>query len=543
MNTEKFAGDTKGPKGMEGSLQPGSVLQGRYKITGVLGVGGMGSVYQARDMHFPNVTRHVAVKEMLNLASDPHLREMTLKNFEREANILAELSHPAIPIIFDYFSNKDRAYLVMEYINGHDLEAIVNRMPEFIPMDMVRKWAVELCDVLNYLHTHQPEPIIFRDIKPSNIMVDHQGNVRLIDFGIAKTFQSNQKGTMIGTEGYSPPEQYRGESSPAGDIYALGATMHHILTRRDPRLEPPFSFVERPIRQTNPNVPSDFEAIVMRSLSYEPNARFPTAGAMKEAIESLNKPSNGDGARLAAGAAEASAGDSADDFAEAGKMKAIWTFKCEDEIRSTPTVHRGTVFVGAYDNNLYALNAADGSFKWKYPTDGGIVGIPAVSPEENLLIFGSEDGYLHVIDIRTGKVQWTFKTGGPIRSTVNVTLGIAFFGSDDGNLYAVRLSTGRELWKYESGAPIRSKPAVTSERIVFGNEAGDVIGLDLSKNVKWHIKAKRAVTSSPVIEDDIAYFGSVDWHVYAIDINSGWTVWRVRTAAAGWQSTVYWLGG
>jgi len=530
MNTEKFAGDTKGPKGMEGSLQPGSVLQGRYKITGVLGVGGMGSVYQARDMHFPNVTRHVAVKEMLNLASDPNLREMTLKNFEREANILAELSHPSIPKIFDYFSNKDRAYLVMEYINGHDLEAIVNRMPEFIPMDMVKKWAVELCDVLNYLHTHQPEPIIFRDIKPSNIMIDHQGNVRLIDFGIAKAFQSNQKGTMIGTEGYSPPEQYRGEASPAGDIYALGATFHHILTRRDPRLEPPFSFIERPIRQTNPNIPPEFEAIVMRSLAYEPEARFPTAGSMKEAIENIDKQqANGGGPRIAAAAAGAPPGESEADFAEAGKMKEIWKFKCEDEIRSTPTIYRGSVFVGAYDNNLYALNAADGTFKWKYPTEGGIVGIPAVSPDENILIFGSEDGFLHVIDVRTGRVQWTFKTGGPIRGTVNVTLGIAFFGSDDGNLYAVRLSTGRELWKYESGAPIRSKPAVTSERIVFGNEAGDVIGLDLSKNVKWHIKAKRAVTSSPVIADDIAYFGSVDWHVYAIDINSGWTVWRVRT--------------
>src|SRR5258707_7826588 len=208
MNTEKFAGDTKGPKGMEGSLQPGSVLQGRYKITGVLGVGGMGSVYQARDMHFPNVTRHVAVKEMLNLAADPNLREMTLRNFEREANILAELTHPAIPKIFDYFSNKDRAYLVMEYINGKDMEAIVNSMPNFLPLDMVRKWALELCDVLDYLHTHQPEPIIFRDMKPSNIMIDQLGNVRLIDFGIAKAFESNKKGTMIGTEGYSPPEQY-----------------------------------------------------------------------------------------------------------------------------------------------------------------------------------------------------------------------------------------------------------------------------------------------------------------------------------------------
>src|SRR5215813_14492287 len=142
MNTEKFARDTKGPKGMEGSLQPGSVLQGRYKITGVLGVGGMGSVYQARDMHFPTVQRLVAVKEMLNLASDPNLREMTLKNFEREANILAELTHAAIPKIYDYFSNKDRAYLVMEYINGKDLEAIVNSMPDFLPIDLVYKWAL-----------------------------------------------------------------------------------------------------------------------------------------------------------------------------------------------------------------------------------------------------------------------------------------------------------------------------------------------------------------------------------------------------------------
>src|SRR5436305_15233173 len=114
VDTTKFAGgtpppnDPKKPQGMDGTLQVGAVLQNRYKITGVLGVGGMGSVYQARDMHFPTVHRYVAVKEMLNLASDPNLREMTLKNFEREANILAELSHPSIPKIYDYFSNRDR---------------------------------------------------------------------------------------------------------------------------------------------------------------------------------------------------------------------------------------------------------------------------------------------------------------------------------------------------------------------------------------------------------------------------------------------------
>src|SRR5260221_5040016 len=525
MNTEKFAGDTKGPKGMEGSLQPGSVLQGRYKITGVVGVGGMGSVYQAGDMHFPNVTRHVAVKEMLNLASDPNLREMTLKNFEREANILAKLSHPAIPKIFDYFSNKDRAYLVMEYINGRDLEAIINSMAEFLPLDMVRKWALELCDVLSYLHTHQPEAIIFRDVKPSNLMIDQQGNVRLIDFGIAKAFQTNQKGTMIGTEGYSPPEQYRGEASPAGDIYAVGATLHHTLTKRDPRLEPPFSFAERPIHQTNPQAPGDLEAIVMHALTYEPEGRYATATAMKAPLEALDRPaSQGSFAQP-----REAASDTDSEFDESGAIPVVWKFKVEDEIRAAPTVFKGTLYVGAYDNNLYALNAADGAFKWKYATEGGIATTPAVSEEDNLIVFGSADHFSHAVALRTCKINWTFKTNAPIGSSVNGPLGHAFFGSDDGTLYAVRLNTGRLVWKFDAGAPIRSKPAVTSERIVFGNEEGDLIGVDLSGTMKWRFKAKRAITSSPAIQDDIAYVGSVDWHVYAVDVNNGWAAWPVRT--------------
>src|SRR5258708_14997821 len=364
MNTEKFLGDgNKRQQGVEGTLQVGSVLQGRYKITGILGVGGMGSVYQARDMHFPNVTRHVAVKEMLNLAADPNLREMTLRTLARDTNIPADRRHHAIPKICDYSSNKDRAYLVMEYINGRDLEAIINSMPDFLPLDMVRKWALELCDVLSYLHTHQPEAIIFRDVRPSNIMVDQQGNVRLIDFGIAKAFQTNQKGTMIGTEGYSPPEQYRGEASPAGDIYAAGATLHHALTKRDPRLEPPFSFAERPIHQTNPQVPGDLEAIVMHALTYEPEGRYPTATAMKEALEALDRPAS----QGSFAPPREPASGTHSQLAETAAIPLVWKFKVEDEIRAAPTVFKGTLYVGAYDNNLYALNAADGAFKWKYP--------------------------------------------------------------------------------------------------------------------------------------------------------------------------------
>ncbi|NMB88629.1 MAG: serine/threonine protein kinase, partial [Chloroflexi bacterium] len=191
--------------GPDRQLLPGSVLIDRYSIQDVIGLGGMGAVYRATDLHFPNVVKLVAVKEMINQAPDPLVRQTIVQNFEREANILVTLSHPSIPKIFDYFTHDERSYLVLEYVNGKDLEAILNETSNFLSQDQVIAWAIELCDVLHYLHFHKPEPIIFRDMKPSNVMVNQQGHIVLVDFGIAKTFKTGQKGTMIGTEGYSPP--------------------------------------------------------------------------------------------------------------------------------------------------------------------------------------------------------------------------------------------------------------------------------------------------------------------------------------------------
>src|SRR5512140_213021 len=240
-------------------LKSGTNLMNRYLIQEVIGVGGMGSVYRARDLHFPNVVKLVAVKEMINQAPDPLVRETVVQNFEREANILATLSHPSIPRIYDYFMLDNRSYLVLEFVNGNDLEVVLSQTDGFMPEEQILDWALQLCDVLNFLHTHKPDPIVFRDMKPSNVMVNQHNHIVLVDFGIAKPFQTGQKGTMIGTEGYSPPEQYRGEASTSADIYALGATLHHILSRRDPRLEPPFSFPERPLRKINPSVSVELE--------------------------------------------------------------------------------------------------------------------------------------------------------------------------------------------------------------------------------------------------------------------------------------------
>jgi len=499
------------------------MLVGRYNIQEVIGVGGMGSVYRARDMHFPNVVKLVAVKEMINLAPDPLVRQTIVQNFEREANLLATLNHPSIPRIYDYFTEDNRSYLVLEFVHGKDLETVISDSIGFIAEDQVISWAIQLCDVLAYLHSHKPDPIIFRDMKPSNVMINHNGDVVLVDFGIAKTFQTGVKGTMIGTEGYSPPEQYRGEATQLADIYSLGATLHHTITRRDPRLEPPFSFSERPIRRINPNVSTELDAVINTALQYNPAERFPGANEMKEALMNVARKT---GALTKITSA----------LPSGGGIKPLWSFKCEDEIRGTPVLHQGTLFIGCYDNNLYALNAADGEFRWKYAADGGIVSRPAVY--EGSIYFGSEDQRLHVVSLRSGKVVWTYYTDGKVRSSPRIAEGHIFFGSDDRCLHAVNITSGRGVWKFDTGDEIRSTPLIANELVYVGTEGGSLYAIDFRGDMKWRFQAKRSITSSPTFSGQAIYFTSVDSTLYCLDAKNGWVIWRFRLGKGSVSSPI-----
>lgn len=544
LTTRQLAGkrERQTKAGMRGQRQPGEMLQGRYKVVGTLGMGGFSSVYQARDMRFPTVTRLCAVKEMINMAPDPHMRELATKSFEREASILATLDHPAVPDVYDYFTEGDRSYLVLEFIRGKDMEAMLAEQEEFVSQDLVLDWALQLCEVLGYLHDHKPQPVVFRDLKPSNIMLDPYGRIRLIDFGIAKVFQVGERGTMIGTEGYSPPEQYRGEAGPAGDVYALGATMHHILTRQDPRMEPPFSFSERPIHTANRQVSQTLEAIIMRCLAYNIEERFADANALKEALLMVAKPQTGP-LRSRRGSSEAKgekAADPADVLPAAGVATApptaapgatgvspVWVFKCEDEIRSTAVITDGSVYVGAYDNNLYAVQADSGKFQWKFPATDGIASSPTVYNES--IFIGSADKHLYNIRRYNGRMTWRFAAGGPIYSSPRASFDHVFFGSEDGFLYAVNTTTGRLAWKAPGHTPIRSSPTIAQEHVYFGTEGGYVFALDLSGKVKWQFQAKRNVTATAAVAEDMVFVASWDANVYALDINSGWPIWSYRS--------------
>jgi outer membrane protein assembly factor BamB/tRNA A-37 threonylcarbamoyl transferase component Bud32 len=519
-------------------LQPGDMLQERYRIVGPLGSGGFSSVYKARDMRFPNVTKLCAIKEMVISAPDPQLRELTIKSFEREASTLAMLDHPAIPDVSDYFTEEDRAYLVLDLIRGKDLDQWLEESTEALDQATAVDWAIQLCDALDHLHNQKPSPIVFRDVKPANIMLDQYGRIILIDFGIAKVFETGDKGTMIGTEGYSPPEQYRGRAEPAGDIYALGATLHHLLTRQDPRLEPPFTFNERPITKVNPSVSPEFEAVIMRCLSYDPMDRYPNAQALKVALEALRRPSSAATAvtntsnvvtavspGLAGTAVATPPGVPA---VLASQVKPIWTFKCEDEIRRQVAVANGMVFVSAYDNNLYAVSQEKGEFVWKFPAMDNVGGSGPFVYEDAVFI-GSEDMHLYSIQLRTGRQNWRFMTNGPIYTSPRVRFDHAFFGSDDGYFYAVNVRTGRSAWKARAYSPVRSTAYVADERVFFGTEGGYIYCLELaSGKTVWQSQAKRNVTSSPAFAHEVVYVGSHDSTIYALDAASGWVIWRHR---------------
>ncbi|MEJ2750262.1 MAG: serine/threonine-protein kinase [Anaerolineae bacterium] len=504
------------------SLQPGDMLQDRYRIVGTLGVGGFSSVYQARDMRFSNVTKLCAIKEMVISAPDPQIRDLTIKSFEREASMLALLDHPAIPDVSDYFTEGDRSYLVIDLIRGKDLEVWLEDQKEYLDQETALDWIIQLCDVLAHLHSQKPQPIVFRDLKPSNIMLDQYGRIRIIDFGIAKLFETDRKGTMIGTEGYSPPEQYRGQATPAGDIYALGATFHHLLTRQDPRLEPPFTFDERPIHAVNQHIQPAFEAVIMRCLSDDPKDRYENASALREALEVVVQanqtetvvspqviPHAMDG-RSAPPPAEAGDLATAVSVPATGQIQPIWTFKCEDVIRSKAAVTKDMVFVGAYDNNLYALTRV----------------------YQDSVLIGSVDKNLYSIRLRDGRVNWHFTTKAPIYSSPVERFDHIFFGSDDGYLYALS-SQGRMVWRANVYGAVRSTPFVDDERVYFGTEGGYIFSLELSSGkVKWQTQAKRAVTSSPIVVEDIVLLGSLDSTIYALDASSGYTIWRSRTRRA-----------
>ncbi len=263
-------------------MDVGTVLNERYKVLEVLGKGGMGCVYLVEDL---KLGCPWALKEMIFPFEEG--KEEALKQFKREAQILAKVKHPHLPKVFDYFEEKNRYYLVMEYIDGLNLMEVLEKNGK-LHWKKALDYALQICDVLKFLHK---QGIIYRDLKPSNIMVDPKGNVYLIDFGIARFFKGKKicDTVVIGTVGFAPPEQMgKAETDERSDIYSLGATLHYLLTGKDPSLTP---FVFEDPSSLVSEIPQEFSKVVMKALSLSAKDRYQKVSEMERDLKKLLKPS------------------------------------------------------------------------------------------------------------------------------------------------------------------------------------------------------------------------------------------------------------
>ena len=232
----------------------GSVIDGKYEILRKIGQGGMSVVYLAMDTH---LNKQWAVKEIRKKGNGKD-DVVIVNSLLAEANMMKKLDHPSLPRIVDIIDNGETIFVVMDYIEGESLDKILLEYgPQ--PEELVIAWAKQLCDVLSYLHSQKP-PIIYRDMKPANIMLKPEGNIKIIDFGIAREYkeQSLADTTVLGTKGYAPPEQYNGQTDARSDIFALGMTMHHLLTGIDPRGGEKYV----PVRMWNPELSEGIEIII-----------------------------------------------------------------------------------------------------------------------------------------------------------------------------------------------------------------------------------------------------------------------------------------
>ncbi|MCD7753262.1 MAG: serine/threonine protein kinase [Clostridiales bacterium] len=244
----------------------GTVIDGKYEVLREIGRGGMSIVYLAMDTH---LNKQWAVKEIRKKGSGKN-DEIVVNSLLAEANLMKRLDHPSLPRIVDIIDNGVTIYVVMDYIEGESLDKILNEYGAQ-PEELVVGWAKQLCDALGYLHSQKP-PIIYRDMKPANIMLKPEGNIKIIDFGIAREYkeQNLSDTTVLGTKGYAPPEQYSGQTDPRSDIFALGMTMHHLLTGIDPRSGEAYA----PVRQWNPELSEGIEIIINRCVEPAAENRY-----------------------------------------------------------------------------------------------------------------------------------------------------------------------------------------------------------------------------------------------------------------------------
>jgi eukaryotic-like serine/threonine-protein kinase len=443
-----------------GLLAQHHLLKERYHILGQVGKGGFGAVYKAADTLFGY--RLVAVKEMSQSRLSPQEIAEAIEAFKCEAHMLAGLQHSNIPSIYDYFGDAGHWYLVMDFIEGETLEEhLCKSRGRYLPVEKVLDIGIQLCTVLGYLHTRQPS-IIFRDLKPANILLTPHGQIYLIDFGIARHFKPGQSRDTIafGSPGYAPPEQYgKTQTTPRADIYALGATLHQLLTGDDPS-QTPFRFA--PLQLRSQTTPVGLDTLIMRMLEIDEHRRPASMHAIKIELQ-----------RFAAQRTTRQVGilqpgtmyvypspvvprqsfstsQSAADSATLGSRLCIYSGH-SDKVRSVAWSPDGAHIVsGSDDKTVQVWEAITGDHLFTYMEHSDAVSAVSWSPNGAHIVSASNDATVQVWEADTGNRIFT------CRGHANRVNSVAWSpdskliasASDDKTVRVWDATTGQQLYIY-----------------------------------------------------------------------------------------------
>jgi len=564
-----------------------TVICDRYVIKRVLGSGGMGTVYLAIDLGLPG-GRPCAIKETPSAADEHPTSQQTaqINGLHQEADIMSKLNHHAIPRIFNFFPWERRHYLVMEHIEGETLNDLLSRQITqkgvgFDEFDVL-SWAIKICELFTYLHTRD-KPIIYRDCKPDNLIITPNNEMKMIDFGIARRLLYDEmKMTQYGTKGYAAPEAYTGRGDPRSDIYSLGALMHALLTNVEPRNIEFFDWSNHRPRSYRPTLSQGIDQAIMRCLQEDPANRWDSAQQLREVLSALyhqahrsrrgaskqhdSAPLRTNGnttghnisgsldipvsidLRLPGFTGQTKFNNAYSEGVIHPPLSALapdvaWVAEMNAPLRSSPVIRDNTVYFGAHDAHIYALDVETGERKGAFAVNGVICSDPIVT--ERSVIFGSEDGHIYAVDRALNRKQWSYNTGKSIVSSPAVLNDMAIFGSDNMNVYALPLVGNEPRWKFQTWGPIRGSLASLGGLVIFGSHDHRIYAVDPQGNRKWVCTTNDKVDAAPILHNNIIIMGSLDRHIYAVEVETGMQIWRrvmdecITTAAAAFEQRLY----